>query len=260
MLVIVRKICIAVLQIVAFIGLLTGAKAFFSPLFTELYMLTPFVFFCTAAGFFSLFLIRQAACLAFLPKARLKGILRDGEIAPSPSKYFSRVFGAPFLKRGFLYVFLFSVEALFRLLSIRLYLILTGYAVPFLERLANQSAVLPFLVSLAAGFLIMEFPFYEVFYKHAFANASNRLYEYRFGLKAFLYVLLLYVLSILVTYVYIRTGAVDMTSKTGSLAVLITLVPFGYALWAGMYIPNARRVLSEKLHTFFHPKNRVRKQ
>ena len=50
MLVTVRKICIAVLQIVAFIVLLTGAKAFFSPLFTELYMLTPFVFFCTAAG------------------------------------------------------------------------------------------------------------------------------------------------------------------------------------------------------------------
>lgn len=255
MLATVRKICDAVLRISAFAVLLSVEKSVFSPLFTELYMLTPFVFFCAAAGFFSLFLIRETACLVFLPKARLRGILRDGEIDPPPSKYFLRAFGAPFLKRVFFYLFLFAAETVFRLLSIRLYLNLMGGAVPFLERLANLSAAWPFAASLTAGFLIMELPCYELFYKYSFRDRLNRSHEYRFGLKVFAYLLLLYVVSLFLTYACLKTGIVDLSTRTGAVAFFGLLAPFGCLLWAAMYVRDPRRVLKQRLSAVLSRRN-----
>ncbi len=223
-------ICRSILKIILFYALLLWWGYQLDPLILELYVNTPFVLFACAVFFLFLFFCRTMGCLVFMPKDKLKAILRNGQISPGASEIVIRLFSWPFIKRTALFFLLFAAEFVLRLASILLFLKTVSLAVPFLAWLGSVSIILTNVLLIATGYIIMELPFYLLFYKLSFKGHANRSNEYRFGIKLAAFVLILLGLRMLQVSLETRFQFEDIEIvSAGTLAVL------GTGIWYLMY-------------------------
>lgn len=184
-------VCRSILQIAFFYVLMLCWGYRLDPLILELYVNTPFMLFACTVFFLFLFLCRAMGCLVFMPKDRLKAILRDGQISPTASQIVIRFFSWPFIKRAALFFLLFIAEFTLRLAFIPLFLKTVSLTIPLWVRLSSVSIVLTNTLLIATAYVIMELPFYLLFYKLSFKGHANRSHEYRFGMKLAAFVLVL---------------------------------------------------------------------
>ena len=226
----VKKICWGILGIAAFYILFMGVSFLFLPLFVDLYIYTPFIFFALITFFFTMFLVRETACLVFMPKPRLKAIIRDGQTDVSASQVVLKIFSGAFLKRISMYLGLFVLEIACRIFAIRLFLQGVDSTLPALERIAAKSDMLLVAVLTLAAFIIMELPWYALFYRVSFRGRANRSSEYRFGLKAFVFLLGVLIIQFLLYPLSVRY---DSTAAQYLLLAALAVVSFG--LWWLMY-------------------------
>lgn len=223
-------ICRSILKIILFYALLLWWGYRLDPLILELYVNTPFVLFACTVFFLFLFFCRTMGCLVFMPKDKLKAILRNGQISPGASEIVIRLFSWPFIKRTTLFFLLFAAEFVLRLASILLFLKTVSLAVPFLAWLGSVSIILTNVLLIATGYIIMELPFYLLFYKLSFKGHANRSNEYRFGIKLAAFVLILLGLRMLQVSLETRFQFEDVEIvSAGTLAVL------GTGIWYLMY-------------------------
>lgn len=223
-------ICRSILKIILFYALLLWWGYRLDPLILELYVNTPFVLFACTVFFLFLFFCRTMGCLVFMPKDKLKAILRNGQISPGASEIVIRLFSWPFIKRTTLFFLLFAAEFVLRLASILLFLKTVSLAVPFLAWLGSVSIILTNVLLIATAYIIMELPFYLLFYKLSFKGHANRSNEYRFGIKLAAFVLILLGLRMLQVSLETRFQFEDVEIvSAGTLAVL------GTGIWYLMY-------------------------
>lgn len=227
----IKKICWAGLGIVALCTVLWAATAPFVPLFAELYLYLPFIFFAPIAFFFTMFLARETACLVFMPKPRLKAVIRDGQTEVSASQVVLKVFSWAYLKRIGLYFGLFILETVCRILSIRLFLTIATMSMGFLAAVSEKSDMLLIVLVVLAAFAVMELPWYFLFYRVAFGGRSNRSSEYRFGLKAFAFMVAVLIVQILLQPLSMRFD--DDSAVQYLLLCLWAALSFG--VWLLMY-------------------------
>ena len=226
-------VCRSILQIVFFYILMFWWFYQLDLLVLELYVNTPFILFACTVFFLFLFLCRTMGCLVFMPKNKLKAILRDGQISPTASQIVIRLFSWPFIKRISLFFLLFAAEFIFRLIFILLFLKTVSLTIPFWAWLSTVSIILTNTLLIALGYIILELPFFLLFYKLSVKGHSNRSYEYRFGLKLAAFVLMLLGLHMVLLSLEMRFpfNKVEIVSF-GVLAVL------GTGLWYLMYRKN----------------------
>lgn len=227
----IKKICIGILGIAAFYALFLAVCSLFVPLFTELYLYMPFVFFAPIAFFFTMFLARETVCLVFMPKPRLKAIIRDGQAEVSASQVVLKVFSWAFLGRIFMYFGLFVLEMICRLVAINLFLLAVNAALPMLEAVSETSDMLLIAILAISAFVMMELPWYALFYRVSFGGRANRRTEYRFGLKAFAFMVAALIVQLLLQPLSIRFA--DSTAAQYLLLALWGALSFG--IWVLMY-------------------------
>ncbi len=223
-------VCRSILQIAFFYLLLLWWGYQLDLVVLELYMNTPFVLFACTVFFLFLFVCRTMGCLVFMPKDKLKAILRDGQISPPVSQIVLKLFSWAFIKRIVLFIFLFGLEFFLRLLSISLYLKAVSASIPFLAWLSSYSIILVNTLLIAGAYVIMELPFYLLFYKFAFKNHHNRSFEYRFGMKLSVFVLILLGIRFLLLPV-----SFYFSETTGELVCFGVLSLLGIGIWYLMY-------------------------
>ncbi len=227
----IKKICWAGLGIVALCTVLWAAMTPFVPLFAELYLYLPFIFFAPIAFFFTMFLARETACLVFMPKPRLKAIIRDGQTEVSASQVVLKVFSWAYLKRIGLYFGLFILETVCRILSIRLFLTIATMSMGFLAAVSEKSDMLLIVLVVLAAFAVMELPWYFLFYRVAFGGRSNRSSEYRFGLRVFAFLL-----GVLVVQFMLQPFSVYYADNTAVQYLLVgLLIVASFGIWWLMY-------------------------
>lgn len=226
----IKKICWGVLGVAVFYVLLQALAAVFLPFFMQLYLFIPFVFFAPIAFFFTMFLARETACAVFMPKPRLKAVIRDGQAEVSASQVVLKVFSWAFLKRIAMYFGLFVLELVCRIAAIRLFLMLADVSLSGLAAVADKSEMLLIVLVTLAAFAVMELPWYALFYRVGFGGRANRSSEYRFGLKAFVFMLGVLLIQVLMLPLSMRYES--DAAQYGLLAVLVVL---GTGLWALMY-------------------------
>lgn len=201
---------------------------------SELYVITPFVVFACVSLFLFLFLCRETGCFIFMDKARLKAILRNGELEPTASQIVLRLFAWPFLKRVSMFLGLFVLEFYLRLFTIKLFLITIQASLSFWERITNISEGLLYVLILLTAYVIMELPAWLIFYKLSFKGHSNRSYEYRFGLK----------LSVLTALIIgLRVLSLSLTADASATVDSIAFIAFAvlsFGLWLLMYRKKCR--------------------
>lgn len=227
----IKKICWAGLGIVALCTVLWAATTPFVPLFAELYLYLPFIFFAPIAFFFTMFLARETACLVFMPKPRLKAVIRDGQTEVSASQVVLKVFSWAYLKRIGLYFGLFILETVCRLLSIRLFLTIATMSMGFLAAVSEKSDMLLIVLVVLAAFAVMELPWYFLFYRVAFGGRSNRSSEYRFGLRVFAFLL-----GVLVVQFMLQPFSVYYADNAAVQYLLVgLLIVASFGIWWLMY-------------------------
>ena len=226
----IKILCRETLRVCVFYLLLLWWGFQLSPMIDELFVKVPFVIFALVMLFLSLFLCRETGCLIFMPKTRLPAILRNGEIEPTASQMFLRLFSWPFLKRICMYLGLFVLEFYMRLFSIKLFLTAIQSSLSFWEKVTELSEGLLYVLIFLAAYVIMELPSWLLFYKLSFKGRSNRSYEYRFGMK----------LSVLVALIIgLRLLTLSLSANASSSAVdffadaAFAVLSFG--LWFLMY-------------------------
>lgn len=223
-------VCRSILQIAFFYALMLWWGYQVDPLVLELYVNTPFVLFACTVFFLFLFFCRTMGCLVFMPKDKLKAILRDGQISPTASQIVIRLFSWPFIKRTALFFLLFVAEFALRLFFIPLFLKAVSLTIPLWAWLSSFSIILTNTLLIATAYIIMELPFYLLFYKLSFKGHVNRSYEYRFGMKlaAFVSILLGLRMALMSLETHFSFKGSELVSA-GALAVS------GIGLWYLMY-------------------------
>lgn len=227
----IKKICLSVLGVAAFYVLLVAVCSLFVPLFTELYLYMPFIFFAPIAFFFTMFLARETACLVFMPKPRLKAVIRDGQAEVSASQVVLKVFSWAFLGRVCMYFGLFVLETVCRLFSVSLFLTAANAALPALETVGGISDMLLIALVALAAFAIMELPWYALFYRVSFGGRANRRTEYRFGLKAFAFMVAALIVQMLLQPLSVRFA----DSSAAQYLLLALWVALSFGVWVLMY-------------------------
>lgn len=227
----IKKICLSILGVAAFYVLLLALGSFFVPLFAELYLYLPFVFFAPITFFFTMFLARETACLVFMPKPRLKAVIRDGQAEVSASQVVLKVFSWAFLGRISLYFALFVLETACRLFAVSLFLSAANAALPALEAISEKSDMLLIAVLAVAAFAITELPWYALFYRVSFGGRANRASEYRFGLKAFAFMLAALIVQMLLQPLSVRFA----DSSAAQYLLLALWVALSFGIWVLMY-------------------------
>ena len=223
-------VCRSILQIAFFYALMLWWGYQVDLLVLELYVNTPFVLFACTVFFLFLFFCRTMGCLVFMPKDKLKAILRDGQISPTASQIVIRLFSWPFIKRTALFFLLFVAEFALRLFFIPLFLKAVSLTIPLWAWLSSFSIILTNTLLIATAYIIMELPFYLLFYKLSFKGHVNRSYEYRFGMKlaAFVSILLGLRMALMSLETHFSFKGSELVSA-GALAVS------GIGLWYLMY-------------------------
>lgn len=223
-------VCRSILQIAFFYALMLWWGYQVDLLVLELYVNTPFVLFACTVFFLFLFFCRTMGCLVFMPKDKLKAILRDGQISPTASQIVIRFFSWPFIKRAALFFLLFTGEFVLRLAFIPLFLKAVSLTIPLWAGLSSVSIVLTNTLLITTAYVIMELPFYLLFYKLSFKGHANRSHEYRFGMKLSAFVSIL--LGLRMALLSLETRFPFERAETVSAAVLAVL---GIGLWYLMY-------------------------
>ena len=223
-------ICRSVLQIVLFYLLLSWWGYQIDLLVLDLYASTPFILFACCVFFLFLFFCRTMGCLVFMPKEKLKAILQDGEISPPLSQFVLKIFSWSFIKHLLIFFFLFVCEFILRLAFIPLFLKSVSMTIPFWAWLSSFSVVLTNILLIVTAYVIMELPFYLLFYKVSFKGHRNRSFEYSFGLKLSVFVLIL-----LVLHFFSKPLLADLSQTTGTVSSLIILTILGTGIWYLMY-------------------------
>lgn len=226
----IQFICWSTLKVAAFYLLLILSGKLFDPQLYDLYIHLPHILFVLITFFFVLFLCRVMGCLVFLPKDRLKAILRDGQISPTASQIVLRLFSVPFLKRILTITVLIGAEFYLRFISILLFLIVSKKAAAVLGQIALLSNFLAAALLVLAAYVIMELPFYLLFYKFSFKGHPNRMYEYRFGMKLSFFVFCIYIINRL-----LMPLAGNVASTAGAVLFFILLAVLSTGLWYLMY-------------------------
>ena len=227
----IKKICWGILGIAAFYILFMAVSYPFLPLFADLYIYTPFIFFALITFFFTMFLVRETACLVFMPKPRLKAIIHDGQAEISASQVVLKIFSWTFLKRISMYFGLFVLEIACRIFGIRLFLQCADAALSTLETLAAKSDMLLIAVITVAALILMELPWYFLFYRVSFGNRANRSSEYRFGLRVFAFLL-----GVLVVQFMLQPFSVYYADNAAVQYLLVgLLIVASFGIWWLMY-------------------------
>lgn len=246
----IRSVCVAVLRVAAFYALMAGLWFLLTPLMVELYISTPFAVFAGCGFFLLLFMTRSAGCLIFMPKSRLKAILRDGELSPTASQIVLRLFSWPFLKRVTMYFVLFLAEFCLRVVLINAFLLLINATLAFWANLSMRSIFATNALLFVAAGVVMELPVWAVFYKLSFKGRANRSREYRFGLKLCAFVVLFLIMHFCL---FFKLSPVFPT-KGGEAFLFLLSAVLGTGLWWLMYrcerlrfkCPLRRRTREEK--------------
>lgn len=223
-------VCRSILQIAFFYALMLWWGYQVDLLVLELYVNTPFVLFACTVFFLFLFFCRTMGCLVFMPKDKLKAILRDGQISPTASQIVIRLFSWPFIKRAALFFLLFVAEFALRLVFIPLFLKAVSLTIPLWAWLSSFSIILTNTLLIATAYIIMELPFYLLFYKLSFKGHANRSHEYRFGMKLAAFVSIL--LGLRMALLFLET---HFSFKGSELVSAGALAVSGIGLWYLMY-------------------------
>lgn len=226
----IRFICWSALKVAAFYLLLVISGILFDPILYDLYIGLPHILFVLVVFFFVLFLCRIMGCLVFLPKDKLKAILRDGQISPAASQIVLRLFSIPFLKRILTITLLIAAEFYLRFTAVLLFLIASQKAAFLLEKIMQISSFLATALLILTAYIIMELPFYLLFYKFSFKGHPNRMYEYRFGMKLSFFVFCVYIINRILLPV-----AQYPDPTTGAVLFYILLTAVSIGLWYLMY-------------------------
>lgn len=226
----VNFICRSILKVAFFYFLLLWWGYQVDLLILDLYVKTPFMLFACTVFFLFLFFSRTMGCFVFMPKDKLKAILRDGQISPSVSQIVIRLFSWPFIKRTGMYLLLFIAEMALRLSFIPLFLKTISLTIPMWTRLSSFSVILTNALLIATAYVIMELPFYLLFYKLSFKGHGNRSSEYRFGVKLSVFVLILLGMR----FVFMPLSDHFSQTTWAALSVCLQIVP-GIGIWYLMY-------------------------
>ncbi len=226
----VNFVCRTILKISFFYFLLLWWGYQLDLLILDLYVKTPFMLFACTVFFLFLFFSRTMGCFVFMPKDKLKAILRDGQISPSANKIVIRLFSWPFIKRTGMYFLLFITELALRLTFIPLFLKTISSTIPLWTWLSSVSVVLTNTLLIAVAYIIMELPFYLLFYRLSFKGYGNRSYEYRFGIKLSVFVFILLGLRLLLMPLLAR-----FSQTTGEILSISLLTGGGIGIWYLMY-------------------------
>lgn len=249
-------ICRSVVQIAFFYVLMLFWGYLVDPLILELYLNTPFVLFACTSFFLFLFFCRMTACLLFMPKDKLKAVLRDGQDSLTASQTVIRLFSWPFIKRVSLFFLLFVAEFALRLACIPLFLKTVGLTVPLWARLSSVSATLTDALLFAVGYIVLELPSFLLFYKLSFKGRAGRSAEYRFGMKSAAFVLTLLGLRIALLYLETR-----YPFKHAGIVSSGVPAAFGIGLWYLMYRKERSfRPFCSKIKCFFGKFRRCRQK
>lgn len=226
----IQFVCWSALKVIAFYLLLLISGQFFDPYLYDLYVNLPHILFVLITFFFVLFLCRIMGCLVFLPKDRLKAILRDGQISPTASQIVLRLFSIPFLKRILTMTVLVGAEFYLRFISILLFLLISNKAGSVFGQIAQVSNFLAMAALVVTAYVVMELPSYLLFYKFSFKGHPNRMYEYRFGMKLSFFIFCVYIINRL-----LRPLAGHVQSTTGAVFFFILLTSLSIGVWYLMY-------------------------
>ena len=195
----IQLVCFNILKIALFCVFMAFWVYQFKTPLSDLSANTPFTFLFYPVFFLFLFFCRTMGCLVFMPKNTLKTIVYQRMLFLAFPQLLSRIFSKDVFKHLLSCLFLFASELLLRLLSISIFLKIITFSIPFLNFTTPLKVVSGNIMLAISAYLIMEFPFYLVFYKFSLKNHSNRLYEYHFGMKLSVFVLLLSVFYFLLT-------------------------------------------------------------
>ena len=167
----------------------------------------------------------------FMPKPRLKAIIHDGQAEISASQVVLKIFSWTFLKRISMYFGLFVLEIACRIFGIRLFLQCADAALNTLETLAAKSDMLLIAVITVAALILMELPWYFLFYRVSFGNRANRSSEYRFGLRVFAFLL-----GVLVVQFMLQPFSVYYADNAAVQYLLVgLLIVASFGIWWLMY-------------------------
>lgn len=230
-----KFICWSILGVAAFYFSFNFWDMLLGSMIWEMYFQLPTPLFILTTIFLIMFLCRAMGCLFFMPKPRLKAILDNGEAEPSLSQMILRVFSLPFLKRAGMYVLLIAAELILRLISIFLFMYILDQTYALWEIIGQKSTLAVLAAWTVIAFLIMELPWYLLFYKTSFGGRPNRSCEYWFGFKVFLLVLGIFIIRTLLEST-LFTSAVAAGQKP-FLYILFDLLFLGLCigLWYLMY-------------------------
>lgn len=223
--------CLSLLGIAAFYFSFVFWNYLFGRQVEEFYLALPRPLFSLTTFFLIFFLCRISGTLFFMPKPKLKEILYDGNPEPSLSQLVLKAFSVPFLKRISFFVLMVILEMFFRIQAILVFL--WNADNPLWESFAEVSVGTLVFGWAIAAFLIMELPWFFMFYVLSVPEHPNRIKEYKFGTKLFIFVLL----------VYIVMRSLGMILPGGTIAyealqsALLVLISFG--IWLFMYRPAA---------------------
>lgn len=226
-----KLVCLALLGIAAFYFSFVLWDYMFGGWIDDFYLMLPRPLFSLVTLFLIFFLCRVSGTLIFMPKPKLREILCDGNEEPSLSQIVLRAFSVPFLKRISFFVLMVILEMIFRMQAILVFL--WNVDNPLWENFADVSMEALIIGWTVAAFLIMELPWFFMFYVLSVPGHPNRIKEYKFGTKLFVFVLL--------AYIVMRALGIILPSGTlvydALQAVLFVLISFG--VWMLMYRPAA---------------------
>ncbi len=201
-----KFICWSILGVAAFYFSFNFWDMLLGSMIWEMYFKLPTPLFVLITFFLIMFLCRAMGSLFFMPKPRLKAILDNGDPEPSLSQMILRTFSLPFLKRTGMYVLLIAAELFLRLMSILLFMYILDHSYFLWESIAGKSYLLVLISWTIIAFLVMEFPWYLLFYKTSFGGRPNRSREYWFGFKVFLLVLGIFVIRTVLENIFFITA------------------------------------------------------
>lgn len=253
-----KFICWSILGVAAFYFSFNFWDMLLGSMIWEMYFMLPTPLFILITFFLIMFLCRAMGCLFFMPKPHLKAILDNGEAEPSLSQMILRSFSLPFLKRTGMYVLLIAAELILRLVSILLFMYILDHTYFLWESIIRKSSLLVLASWAILAFLVMELPWYFLFYKTSFGGRPNRSREYWFGFKVFLLVLGIFVIRTVLENILFITDVAANQEPPLYKQVLFDLLFIGLCigLWYLMYRAKcccvSRCPICAKIGQFFH--------
>lgn len=185
-----KTLCLGLAGIAAFYYSFVLWNAIFGDLIYEFFLFLPRPLFSLTTFFLLFFLCRVSGTVIFMPKPKLKAMLVAEDAEPSLSAMVTRAFSLPFVKRVAFFTLITLAEAFLRVQSV--FMFLQNADNPIWQAAADKSVYALFAGWCVLAFLIMELPWFFMFYKLSVPGHPDRMDEYRFGTKVFAFVLLVY--------------------------------------------------------------------